>query len=857
MATITKRATKGSPLTNDEVDANFENLNTDKLETSGGSVTGDISFGDNDKAIFGAGSDLQIYHNGSNSYILEQGTGRLFVNTDGAGVSFLKTDGESLLTLDTDGAVTAYYDNSAKLATTNTGIDVTGTVTADGLTVDSDSDGGATIQGGSSRGLVVHRNDGTGSQSAGIQIKNNDREWTFFANDDSLAVFDDTANKTHFKVETGGDISFYEDTGTTAKFFWDASAESLGIGTTSPSGFIHTQGSSTGTETYAKFSTGPLTGDEILTIQSNSSRSHMGLQNKTGGGLVQPLSLNPEGGNVGIGDTNPTTKLALYQTGDVFVGIDNDQAGNKIIIGKQGATAYGATGIGEAAIYTYDNSISIMADGGAGNTASIKFSSGGNTERMRIDSSGTLIHKAAATFNEDGGDSDFRVESESETHMIFVDAAEDAVTMKTSSPSDATLTINGSGSGNYNGLLIRNTATSNLNKGGYVSFGRYGNADESWVGFAGFDNGTDRIAYVGGGGWSSEEATISRLYAADNYGDAAAKVRLTCTASETIINDPSEDHDFRVESDASTHALFVDAGHNVLGVGTANTTDPWSGYGTTIAAGSLLMLGSTGASSTFSDFCHGGYYDGTNWLQRATDVSVARHEMVGPSAGSLHRFYTAANVTADTATTQIENLRLTTADSVFNELSRDLDFRVESDSNTHMLCVDASENTVGVNRSDPEHFLDIYTATSSLASVRCRSDRAAGQNFIHFDYATTRLGSITGNGSVLTYGGTSDYRLKTNVQPLSGNIDRVKRLKPVTFDWIASGVGAEGFIAHELQSVVPSAVTGSHNEVDDEGNPVYQQVDPRNVVPLLTAALQEAIAKIESLEARVAQLEAN
>ena len=77
MATIVTRSGKGSPLTHTEVDSNFSNLNNDKLETSGGSMTGDLSFGDNDKAIFGAGSDLQIYHDGSDSVIHDTGTGNL------------------------------------------------------------------------------------------------------------------------------------------------------------------------------------------------------------------------------------------------------------------------------------------------------------------------------------------------------------------------------------------------------------------------------------------------------------------------------------------------------------------------------------------------------------------------------------------------------------------------------------------------------------------------------------------------------------------------------------------------------------------------------------------------------------
>jgi hypothetical protein len=103
--------------------------------------------------------------------------------------------------------------------------------------------------------------------------------------------------------------------------------------------------------------------------------------------------------NVGIGTSSPSQKLHIYEagTGGAFIEIDNTQSGAATTIGKQGSSAYGATAAGEAAFYTYDNSISIMADGGAGNTASIKFSTGGNTERMRIDSSGNLLVGQSST----------------------------------------------------------------------------------------------------------------------------------------------------------------------------------------------------------------------------------------------------------------------------------------------------------------------------------------------------------------------------------------------------------------------------------------------------------------------------
>ena len=120
-----------------------------------------------------------------------------------------------------------------------------------------------------------------------------------------------------------------------------------------------------------------------------------------------------------------------------------------------------------------------------------------------------------------------------------------------------------------------------------------------------------------------------------------------------------------------------------------------------------------------------------------------------------------------------------------------------------------------------------------------------------------QVGAISTNGSATTYATSSDYRLKENVVDLDGAITRVKQLAPKRFNFIADAdTTVDGFLAHEAQTVVPEAVTGTHNEVDDENNPVYQGIDQSKLVPLLTAALQEAIAKIETLEAKVTALEA-
>ena len=116
--------------------------------------------------------------------------------------------------------------------------------------------------------------------------------------------------------------------------------------------------------------------------------------------------------------------------------------------------------------------------------------------------------------------------------------------------------------------------------------------------------------------------------------------------------------------------------------------------------------------------------------------------------------------------------------------------------------------------------------------------------------------SIT-SGTSVSYNTSSDYRLKENVVDLDGAITRVKQLSPKRFNFIVDAdTTVDGFLAHEAQTVVPEAVTGTHNEVDDDGNAVMQGIDQSKLVPLLTAALQEAIAKIETLETKVAALEA-
>lgn len=253
---------------------------------------------------------------------------------------------------------------------------------------------------------------------------------------------------------------------------------------------------------------------------------------------------------------------------------------------------------------------------------------------------------------------------------------------------------------------------------------------------------------------------------------------------------------------ASSEAMRIDSSGNV-GIGTNSNSYTASGRGNLNIAGSGgailgFQIGGTAKGYVF--------HDNTNL------------QLWNESAGSLLF-----------ATSGTERMRITSGGLV-NFGSETLSF-----------------NSNGV--------LNIFNSSTKYG-IGVRDYYNTSQLIVFINASDSVVGSITQTGSSTSYNITSDYRLKENVVEMTGALDRVDALKPSRFNFIADPeTTVDGFLAHEVAEVVPEAITGEKDAVDEEGNPIYQGIDQSKLTPLLTAALKEAHALIKSLEARIEILE--
>jgi hypothetical protein len=300
-------------------------------------VSNYAAFADNAKATFGTGAgDLEIYHDGNNSYVSDTGTGGLYLKGSNEIALRNASNGNIFLGL-TGGSAYVYHNGSAKLSTTATGIDITGTATMDGLLVEGETAGqGASIEVHATTTefgdalLIAKSDNASNSIHAGVKIQGSNNPFYIYQSNGS------NTNKLRFNynsmsdaggqmtIDSNGDISFFDPTGTTPKFFWDASAESLGIGTSSPAQ------AKLDILLESDYSSHTGHGLSILSNAANAYTSlYIGTDDTIDSAYIQSagkntsftskkLLLNPNGGNVGIGTSLPQELLHLAATAPVF-----------------------------------------------------------------------------------------------------------------------------------------------------------------------------------------------------------------------------------------------------------------------------------------------------------------------------------------------------------------------------------------------------------------------------------------------------------------------------------------------------------------------------------------------------------
>jgi hypothetical protein len=149
-----------------------------------------------------------------------------------------------------------------------------------------------------------------------------------------------------------------------------------------------------------------------------------------------------------------------------------------------------------------------------------------------------------------------------------------------------------------------------------------------------------------------------------------------------------------------------------------------------------------------------------------------------------------------------------------------------------------------------------FTTSTNASIMGMQINTNGGDGIKFYNASASNVGNITINSGGTAYGTTSDYRLKENIAPMTGALEKVSLLKPVIYTWKTDDSNGQGFIAHELQAIIPDAVVGEKDAVNEDGSIKPQCIDTSFLVATLTAAIKEQQTIINDLKARVTALEA-
>lgn len=296
----------------------------------------------------------------------------------------------------------------------------------------------------------------------------------------------------------------------------------------------------------------------------------------------------------------------------------------------------------------------------------------------------------------------------------------------------------------------------------------------------------------------------------------------------------------------ATQKMVINGSGNV-GIGTTSPNEKLEVAGSTRITGNGLDVGYANNGANFIQIGNGRTTNGFAYI-----------DLVGDSTYSDYGLRIIRNSLG--ANTSSELIHRGTGVFNFNATqAANITFRTQ---NSERLRIN-STGYVGIGETSPSSKLYIKgtTSTSSSQLMRIKSETAfpgASGRMIEFIRSNNAVrGYISMNQYGVQYNTSSDYRLKENITPINDAVSRLKELKPNRFSWKEgpSDYKVDGFMAHEVAEVIPEAISGEKDAVDENNKPSYQGIDQAKIVPLLTAALQEAVTRIEQLETRIQKLE--
>ena len=399
----------------------------------------------------------------------------------------------------------------------------------------------------------------------------------------------------------------------------------------------------------------------------------------------------------------------------------------------------------------------------------------------------------------------------------------------------------------------------------------------------------------------------------DDAGNAATFARIEATAVDVSNGGEDGRLDFFTAKDDAFNAAVSILGTDV-GIGTTSPTDT-GGFGKALdvssSTGAAVYVRDSGGSKTghfgqFNEqtsvvsrqddgniaFYVGASPEESTRIDSSGNLLVGKTSVSGSGTGHVLRKLDSAIFTRNSSNSLSETVQISrhASDGLAIRLNTDATQRagigVLSDegmyfttgaSSTERMRIN-NDGSLFINHASQTHpivgteRLGVIGGTGSTAvAIACNAGHATGVglfvsstpdgavDFVKFSSGSggdTR-GLIEFDGSNVTYGGTSDYRLKENVATYTKGIETLKKLNPIAFTWKESKASDVGFLAHEVAEIHPSAVSGDKDGMETvagEEKIRPQMLDPSKLVGILTAALQEAIVKIETLEAEVAKL---